>query len=122
MLEVVVDRLEDVDQRLVDDDDAILGVGGDIAQIVWAQTRVERMDHRSHQRNREVQLEVLGLVPKQRRHPVAVADTQVGEPAGQPPGALGALAKGRATHGAVRTTRHHRGRRVQPLCPFDQRP
>ena len=108
MLEVVVDRVEDVDQRLIDYDDTILGVGSYVAQVVWAQTRVERMDHSSHERNREVQLEVLGLVPHQGRNPIAISDAEVGEPAREPPGTLGTLAKGRATHRSVRTTRHDR--------------
>ena len=109
-----------MDQRLVDDDDAILGVGSDVAEVVWAQTRVERMDHRSHERNREVELEMLGLVPQQRRHPIAILDAQLGEPACEPPGTIGALAKGHATHGSVRTTRHHGGGRIQSLRPLHQ--
>ena len=109
-----------MEQGLVDDDHTVLGVGGDVAQLVWVQTRVERVDHRSHQRNREVQLEVLGLVPKQCRDPIAIADAQVGEPAGEPPGTPGALAKGRAMQGALGTTRHHRGRRGSAALPVRQ--
>ena len=41
-----------------------------------AEPRVERVQHRAHQRDREVQLQVLGLVPEQRRDPVAVFDPE----------------------------------------------
>ena len=117
---LVIVQFENMEQGLVHDDDTILGVGCNVAQLVCAQTRVERVDHRSHRRDREVQLEVLGLVPKEGGHPIAVGDAQVSEPVGKPTGALGAFAKGRSTHGGVRTTRHDRGRRIQSLGPLDQ--
>ena len=34
---------------------------------------------------REIQLEVLGLVPQQRRDPVALADPELGQRGGEPP-------------------------------------
>ena len=45
------------------------------------------MDHRSHQWDREVQLQVLGLVPQQSRNPVASLNPEVGKPAGESAGA-----------------------------------
>ena len=120
MFEVVVDGLEDVEQGLVDDDDAILGVGRNVAQVIWAQTRVERVDHGSHQRNREVQLEVLGLVPQQGRHAIAILDPQPGEGGREPPGALRAIAQRGATDRSVGTTRDDRCARIQSLRPLDE--
>ena len=90
--------------------DTVLGVGGDVAEIVGAQTRVEGVDHRAHQRHREVQLEVLGLVPEQRRDAIAVADTQAGEPAREPPRPLGAPAELVRSIEPSPTTRHDRAR------------
>ena len=77
------------------------------------------MDDRSHQRNREVELEVLCLVPEQRGDPVAIGDAQVGESGREPSGALSAFAKSRAAHGAVVTTGHDGAPRIQSLGTLD---
>ena len=84
--------LEDVEQGLVHDDDAVAGVGGDVAEVVAAQTRVERVEHRAHQRDREVELEMLGLIPEQCGDSIAGLDAQAGEPGGEPAGTLRAFA------------------------------
>src|SRR5690242_17502377 len=108
VLKVPVERIDEMEQGLVDDEYTIFGVGSDVAQLLRMQTRVEGMDHCSHQRDREVQLEVLGLVPQQCRDTVAITDTQIRQAASESPGTSGALTNGRAMHGAVGTTRDHR--------------
>ena len=83
--------LEYLKQRLVDDDCAILGIAGDKRQLVGMQARVQRMDHGTHQRHGVVQLEVLRLVPQQRRDTVPIANPEIGEAARHPAGPIGAF-------------------------------
>ena len=120
MLELIVHRLQDMDERLVHDDDPILGIGRDIAQVLGAQTRVERVDDRSHERDGEVELDMLGLVPQHRRDTITVADAKLRQALGDAPGTLRCLAKRGAMDRAVRTTRDHRDGRGKPLGPLDQ--
>ena len=51
-----------------------------------------RVEHGPHQRHPEVQLQVLGLVPEQRRNPVARLDPEVAQPRGEAACALSTLA------------------------------
>jgi hypothetical protein len=70
----VPEPLKRLQQRLVDDDRRVLRVVDDEAQLVRVKPRVQRVDDRADRRDREIGLEVLGLVPHQRRNSVAVAD------------------------------------------------
>jgi len=83
-------------QRLVDHDCPVAGVARDEPELVGVQARIERVDHRPHRRQAEIQLEVLGLVPEQRPDPVALADPELGERAGKAPRASRALPHRRA--------------------------
>ena len=75
----LTEPLEHLQQRFVDHDRPILGVGDDEAQLVAVQPRVERVQHRSHRGHREVHLEMLGLIPHQRGHGVAGLDAEAGQ-------------------------------------------
>ena len=67
---------EQRDERVVDDDDAVLGVVGDVDELVGEEPDVERVEHRSHRRDREVGLEVLGVVPHEGRDPLVAVDPE----------------------------------------------
>jgi hypothetical protein len=75
----IVEALEHLEQRLVDDDRAVLGIVDDEADLIAVQPRVERVQHSAHGGYREVQLHVLGLVPHERGHRVPLLDPQAGE-------------------------------------------
>ena len=53
-------------QHVVDDDEAVLRVGGDPAQLVGRKAQVQRVHHAARGRNAEVALEVRVMVPAQR--------------------------------------------------------
>jgi hypothetical protein len=44
----VLEGVEDLEQRFVDDQRAVLGVAGDEPELVGVKARVQRMDHRAH--------------------------------------------------------------------------
>ena len=84
--------LEQRQQRRVHDHDAVLGVRGDVPQLVGMEPQVERVQHRAQQRHGEVGLEVAVVVPAERGDPVARADAERAERAGEPVRAAQALA------------------------------
>ena len=121
MLEIVrrAERLEHVEHRLVDDDRAVLGIGDDEGELVEAEPRVERVEHRAHRRDREVQLQMLRLIPHQRRDPVAVFDPERPQARREPTGTLGRFAERRAVDRAVGPPRNDLPRRASaaPRAP-----
>ena len=67
----VAKLLEQRQQALVDDQDAILGVVDDVGELVGVQAQVQRVQHRADRRDRQVRLEVLMPRPGERRHAIA---------------------------------------------------
>ena len=65
------------DQRRVDDDHPVLGVVGDVDQLLREQAEVEGVQHRAHARHRQVGDEVLGVVPHQGGDPLVAGDPEV---------------------------------------------
>ena len=92
---------EHLEQRLVDDDHLVLGIVDDVGELVGEQPGVQGVDDRAHRGDREIQLQVLALVPQQRGHRVSLADAERGQRAGKATGATGA----RAERGAINRTR-----------------
>ena len=70
--ELAVERQQDV----VDDQEAVLGVGGDPADLVRRQAQVQRVHHAAGGRNAEVALEVGVVVPAQRRDAIALLQAE----------------------------------------------
>ena len=93
-------------QRVVDDDDLVLGVVGDVHQLLGEEPDVERVQHGLHRRDGEVALEVLLVVPLERRDPVTVRDTESGQGVRQLTRALADLAE-RGAPRPVAEVRHH---------------
>ena len=95
-LERVDHRPEQAHQRPVDEHDLVLGVVGDVCQLVGEQADIEGVQHATRARNGEVELEVTGRVPRERRDARIGREPQRVEDAPEPAGALGPLAIGRA--------------------------
>jgi hypothetical protein len=74
--ELVEHRREQPGQRTVDEQDAILGMVDDPGQLLGDEPQVQRVQDRSHARDGEVGLEMLLVVPAERRHPVALGDAE----------------------------------------------
>ena len=79
----VLDRLHRVDQRpqqrqhgAVDEDDLVLGVVGDVGQLLGEQPHVERVQHPAGAGRGEVQLQVALAVPAERADPAVGADAR----------------------------------------------
>ena len=70
-------RGQERQQRGVDDDDVVLGVVGDVDQLLGGEPDVEGVQHGAHGGHREVGLEVLGVVPHEGRHPLVAVDAEV---------------------------------------------
>ena len=65
---------QELDERAVADDDPVLGVVGDVGDLLGEQADVERVQDGAHGRHREVGLEVLLVVPHERPDAVAFGD------------------------------------------------
>ena len=66
-------------QARVDDHRVVAGVGGDIADHLGLQARVEGVQNRAHGRDGQICLEMLGVVPHQRRDPLVAVDAERAE-------------------------------------------
>jgi hypothetical protein len=96
--QLVDDPGQDGQHRRVDEDHPVLPVVDDVGQLLREQPQVERVQHRSHGRHREVGLQVLLGVPQQRADAVALADAEAGQRAGQTGRPDGDLGVGRLAH------------------------
>ena len=110
---------EDIQQRLVDDDHLVLRVVDDEGEFLGKQAGVQRVDDRTHRGDREVQLEVLALVPQQGGDRVSIANAEFGQRAGKPPGPTGAGAQVGAGDRSRRSPRHHLTIAVKALGALD---
>ncbi len=81
---------EDFEQRFVDHDDLVLRILDDEGEFVGEQARVQGVDDRTYPRDREVQLEVLTLIPQQGGNRVSLAYAKFGQRTGKPTGPAGA--------------------------------
>ena len=93
--------LQQRDEGVVDEDHPVLGVVDDVDQLLLEQADVERVQHRTHARHREVQLQMALAVPRERAHSLALRHSQAGERARQAIDALGHLRVLGAQHRAV---------------------
>ena len=75
-------------QRPVGEDDLVLGVVGDVGQLLGEQPDVQRVQHPPGARRGEVQLHVPGGVPRERADPAVGADAEGVQHAAEPPGAV----------------------------------
>jgi hypothetical protein len=76
-LEVGQQRREERKQRAVGHHHAVGGVVDDPDELLGRQSKVERVENRAHGGDRVVRLDMLGVVPHQRRDPVVVPDSEV---------------------------------------------
>ena len=95
-------------QARVDHDDLVLGVVGDVGDLVGEEPDVEGVQHRAHRRHGQVDLEVLGVVPHEGRDPLVAVDAAGPQGSGQAAGSLGDVGERTAT-GAVRRGRDDLG-------------
>jgi hypothetical protein len=89
-----------LDERAVDEDDAVAGVVDDVDDLLGEQADVQRVQDGAVGGDREVQLEVALRVPAEGRHPVPGLDPEAFEHAAEAVDAIGHLRIGGA-HGTV---------------------
>ena len=82
--QLVANRRQQRDQRVVHDDDPVPGVIDDPGHLRAGQPDVERVQHRAHGGHPEVRLEVLLVVPAEGPDRVAGSDAQPRQRARQP--------------------------------------
>jgi hypothetical protein len=76
-LRAVFELLEQRHQALVDDHRAIAGVVGDVREVVRVQAQVQRVQYEAARRDSKVRLQVLVVVPAERRHAVAALEPEL---------------------------------------------
>ena len=76
-------------QAAIDEYHLVVGVVDDERELVGVETKIERVEHATHERDAEVRLEMLIVVPAERGNAVLGADAQALEPACQPARAVG---------------------------------
>jgi hypothetical protein len=74
---LVLELLGQRDERAVDDQDAVTRVLGDVADVARVEPQVQRVEDEAAARDPEVRLQVLVVVPAERRHPVALLEAEV---------------------------------------------
>ena len=94
--------LEQRDERSVDDHGAVVGVVGDVGEVVRVEAEVERVQDEAAARNAEVRLVVLPVVPAQRRDAVAALEPELPQRDRELLRAGQRLGVGRAVKGLVR--------------------
>ena len=104
-------------ERRIEEDDPVLGVIDDVAEVLLEQADVERVEHRAHRGHGEVQLEVAEGVPAERGDPVAGADAELVQRRGETARARHNVAVG-ASLDAGRGDAHHLAPAEQPLSAF----
>ena len=75
-LELVVDGFDDRHEVQVDEDDLVLGMVGDVGNMLGRQARVQRVQHRADAGDAEIELEMAIGVPGDGADPVAELDAQ----------------------------------------------
>jgi hypothetical protein len=95
-LAVVDVRPQQRQQAAVREDDLILGVVGDVDELVSKQTDVERVQHPPGAGRREVQLQMARVVPGEGRDPAVGRNAEGVQHGAEPAGAVGPLAVGDA--------------------------
>ena len=75
--DAVLERLDERPQRLVGDQDAIAGMRRDVGEVVGVEPQVERVRDEAADRSAEVGLQVLVVVPRERRDAVAVDEAEL---------------------------------------------
>ncbi len=109
--ELARDLGEQWDEVVVDEDEAVGGVVGDVRELLREQAEVERVEHRADGRHPEVGLEVLLGVPRERADAVPRLDAEAEQRHGKPVGALGDLGE-RGTPTRLTLEGHHLARAV----------
>ena len=75
--DAVLERLGQRPEHLVDEQDAVAGVLGDVREVVGVEAKVQRVRDHAAGREAEVRLEVLVVVPAERPDAVAVAEPEL---------------------------------------------
>jgi hypothetical protein len=78
-------------QHLVDDEHAVARMARDVRVVVRVQPEIHRVRHEPARRCPDVRLEVLVVVPHERRHAVAVLEAEAAQRDREPLGAGGEL-------------------------------
>src|SRR3954462_161424 len=83
--QAVTKALECRQEDAIHDDDAVASVVRDVRQLLRAQPDVERVHDRAHARHGETRLDMLMVIPAERRDAVATPHARVLERASQLP-------------------------------------
>ena len=99
--QLALERTDQRQQRRVDEQQSIRGVIDDELYLLREQSRIDRVQHGTHARHREIELEMPVIVPGERANPVARANASALQRIGELGGASEDLAIGAAMPGVV---------------------
>ena len=89
MFVLVLELVEQRQEALVDDHGLVVGVVRDVGDVARVEAQVQRVQHEAAARDAEIGLEVLVVVPAERRDAVAGLEAELLQPDGEllrPPG------------------------------------
>ena len=116
VLELVVER----QQNVIHDNDLVVGMGRDIADVRRAEPQVQRVHDAAGRRDAVIAFQVRGMVPGQCRHPVAFFHAGLDQCPGQFLRAVANVGIGVAQDGFVGPLGDHLLRRIHILHPCQQ--
>jgi hypothetical protein len=119
-LHLVPELLEQRQQAVIDDDEAIFRVLGDVGDVLGEQAQVQRVHHAAGRGNPEIGLEVDRVVPHERGDAVAGLEARLDQRLRQLARAPVDLAVGGAVQGLVRPPRDHLDVRERAACALEQ--
>ena len=74
---------ERLGQAVVKDDNSVLGVVGDVDDLLGEEPDVQGVQDGAHGRHGQIGHEMLGVVPHERRDPLVAVDTQAAQGVGE---------------------------------------
>jgi hypothetical protein len=107
-------------QHVVDDGNAIAGVGGDVGQVVGMEAQVERVQHEPARGKAEIRLEMTLVVPRKGRDAVPALEAERTECGAESARACEAVAVGVAVQRPVGPAADDLAIAVQAFCVAKQ--
>ncbi len=119
-LEPVPEFLQQGQEHVIDNQEAVPGVVGDVSDFIRVQAKVQGMEHASGGRNAEISLQMDIMIPHQGSDPVAPLEPGLLQGLGQGTRPAVKIGVSVSMHRLVRHARNYLHRSVQASRPFQK--